>query len=114
MFYTRHKSINVPYFYATMNLIWGEVFHLGTGKETQILNLAEMVGELLKDQIQITFEKPRKGEIKRNYSDISKAKAFLDLEPQIDLMDGLKGVYEWFMKQGIERIINAHVLSGSE
>lgn len=94
--------------------VWGETFHLGTGKESRIIDLAGMVKGLFGDEIEIVFESPRSGEIKRNYSDIGKARKLLVFTPKIKLKDGVKKVYEWFMKQGIERIKSVETLSGSE
>jgi UDP-glucose 4-epimerase len=94
--------------------IWGEIYHLGTGKETSIINIAHYVKELFGGNIQILFEPKRKGEIERNYSDISKAKAMLGFKPKVSLEDGVRKVYEWVMEQGIDSIKTANVLSGSE
>jgi UDP-glucose 4-epimerase len=94
--------------------IWGTPFHLGTGRETSVLKLAELVKGFVGDKIKISFAPERKGEIKRNYSDISKAEAVLGFRPSIKLEEGVKGVYEWFSSLETERIKNAHVFSGSE
>ncbi len=96
------------------NLIWGKTFHLGTGKETKIIDLAKLVKQLFEDEIKIIFEPPRSGEIKRNYSDIKKAKNTFGFIPKIILEDGVKEVYKWFLSQGIEKIKTREPLSGSE
>lgn len=96
------------------NNIWGEVFHLGTGKETSIIRLANYIRGLFGGDVKIVFEPERRGEIKRNFSDISKAKTMLGYEPKISLEHGVRKVYEWFMKQAIDSIKTANVLSGSE
>lgn len=98
----------------SINHLWGEVFHLGTGKETSIINLANYVRELFGNDIKIVFETERKGEIKRNYSDISKAKASLGFEPKVSLEDGVREVYKWFLNKSIDEIKYAQALSGSE
>jgi UDP-glucose 4-epimerase len=98
----------------SINHLWGEVFHLGTGKETSIINLANYVRELSGNDIKIVFEPERKGEIKRNYPDISKAKAIFGFKPQIDLKDGVREVYEWVMNKSIDEIKYVQALSGSE
>jgi UDP-glucose 4-epimerase len=100
--------------HLTSHFVWGEVFHLGTGKETSIINLANYVREHLEKDIKIVFEPERRGEIKRNYSDISKAKTMLGFGPKVSLENGVRGVYEWVMKQGIDKVKTACVLSGSE
>ncbi len=93
---------------------WGETFHLGTGKETRIIDLAEMVKRLFGDEVRIVFEPPRTGEIKRNFSDTRKARELLGFTPKKGLEDGVREVYDWFLKQGTERIKTVVTLSGSE
>ena len=94
--------------------IWGRPFHLGTGKETTILELAELIKSLFDKEIKIKFAPPRKGEIIRNYSDISRVKKMLGFKPRVSLEEGVKQVYEWFKSKSLEEIKNAEVLSGSE
>jgi len=94
--------------------ISGEIFHLGTGKETSILELAQLIQELFDNRIKISFAAERKGEIKRNYSDIAKAKKILGFSPEISLKDGIESVYKWFMNKDSNQIREAAVLSGSE
>ncbi len=100
--------------YSGSNQIWGSPFHLGTGKETTILELAELIKDLFEKEIKLSFAPPRKGEIIRNYSDISRAKDVLGFSPQISLKDGVKAVYNWFIRKNLEDIKNAQALSGSE
>lgn len=100
--------------YSGGDEIWGSPFHLGTGKETSILELAELIKRLFDKEIKITFAPPRKGEIIRNYSDISKVKEILRFNPRVSLEEGVKQVYEWFKTKSIEEIKNAEVLSGSD
>ena len=94
--------------------VWGNPFHLGTGRETSIIELADYVKGFFENNVKIVFEAERGGEIKRNYSDISKARTLLGFEPEVDIEEGMKEVYDWFVKQGTDSIINAQVLSGSE
>ena len=96
------------------NEIWGTPFHLGTGKETSILELAKLIRELFEKEIKVSFAPERKGEIKRNYSDITKAEELLRFKPSISLKEGVKQVYNWFRTKSIEEIKNAEVLSESE
>jgi UDP-glucose 4-epimerase len=94
--------------------IFGEIFHLGTGIETSIISLAEYVRTLIGNGTKIIFGPKRKGEIKRNYSNIDKARSLLEFQPEFSLEDGVKKVYEWFVEQGKEKILESKVLSGSE
>ena len=94
--------------------ISGEIFNLGAGKETSILALAKLIKELFHNEIEITFAHERKGEIKRNYSDITEARKIIGFNPQISLKDGVREVYEWFRTRNVVDVKNAQILSGSE
>ena len=107
-------SILAPSALQSSNEIWGTPFHLGTGKETSILELAELIQELFDKKIKISFAPERKGEIRRNYSNISKARNVLKFCPQVSLTSGVKLTYEWFIKKDINKIKKAETLSGSE
>ena len=43
---------------------------------------------------EVTYSSPRLGDVKRNYSDISKAKRILGWEPSHTLEDGLEATIE--------------------
>lgn len=92
----------------------GEIFHLGTGKETSILDLAKLIKELFNDEIKISFAPERKGKIKRNCSNITKAKKILGFFPRISLKDGVREVHAWFKTRNVAHVKNAQILSGSE
>jgi UDP-glucose 4-epimerase len=70
--------------------IWGEVFQVGTGIETPIINLAKLVNNLVNAENKIKFTSAIKGEIKSNYSEINKAKKLLKFCPTINLEQGIK------------------------
>jgi UDP-glucose 4-epimerase len=72
----------------------GEVFNVGSGKPTSINELAKTILELAGVDLEIRYEKPRAGDIKDSYADISKAKKFLGYEPKISLRDGLRVLLE--------------------
>lgn len=93
---------------------WGGTVNLGTGRETRIIDLARMVCELAGPHVEIVFEPERRGELRRNFSDISKARRLLGFEPRIEVGDGVASVYRWFASMGAERVAAAPTLSGSE
>jgi len=75
---THHSPIN-----QLTNSSWGEVFQVATGKATRIVDLAEIIKKTARAKgntdIQTIFKSARRGEIRRNYSDIKKAKSSLGL-----------------------------------
>ncbi len=81
---------------ALSSSVSGEVFQIATGTETSIKELAEMVAARLTDPITITYQDQRAGEIINNYSDISKATALLNWQPNIALSTGLDETLAWF------------------
>ncbi|MBT4511380.1 MAG: NAD-dependent epimerase/dehydratase family protein [Chloroflexi bacterium] len=67
----------------------GEVFQIARGKETTINELVEILNKIAGKNIRTIHEPERKGEIRRNYSDIGKAREVLGFEPQVELKEGL-------------------------
>jgi UDP-glucose 4-epimerase len=67
----------------------GEVFNIGSGKPTSVLELAEAVLELTGLNLEILHDKPRLGDVKRSYADISKAESLLGYRPKLSLREGL-------------------------
>ncbi len=81
-----------------------EVFNIGSGNSYTIREIAERMAKVMgKEDIapEITG-KYRVGDIRHCYSDISKAKAILNYEPQISLEDGLTELAAWLEGQTAE------------
>jgi len=80
--------------------IGGEAFQIATYKETTINNIAEMIKELIESEtgktVTIIHGKTRLGDVKRNYSDISKARKMLGFNPKFTLETGLKNTFDYF------------------
>ena len=64
----------------------GEIINIAGGKEYTIKEIAEMIGD------EIEYIDKRKGEVFRNFVDITKAKEWLDWEPKIKLEEGIKNL----------------------
>ena len=76
----------------------GEVFQIATGIETKIKNLARLIYDYCGDDKKgIIFTSSKKGEIRKNYSDIGRAKKILDFKPSVQLEQGLKKAIESFI-----------------
>ncbi len=85
---------------ATKTDVGGEVFQIATHKETTINELAEKIKVVVENEtgkkVDVIYSKPRLGDIRRNYSDISKARKILKYEPRYDIDKGLKHTFEYF------------------
>lgn len=78
-----------------------EVFHLSSGREVTI---SELASEVIKvsgataDQIPIQYEDKRVGEVERNFADYAKANKRLNFSPKISLNEGLSEMWSWYQK----------------
>ena len=78
-----------------------EIFHLATGHETTVLELATIMKDIAgRPRHPVEFRSSRKGEILRNFASYEKAKTWLGFEPKWELRDGLAATWEWFNAQG--------------
>lgn len=71
----------------------GEVFNVGTGVKTSIVELADMVMGIFDMNMDIEFQDPKQGDIRDSYSDISRARR-LGYSPTVPLDDGLEEMIE--------------------
>lgn len=85
---------------ATKTDVGGEVFQIATHKETTVNELADKIKVVVENEtgkkVDVIYSKPRPGDIRRNYSDISKARKILKYEPRYDIDKGLKHTFEYF------------------
>jgi len=68
----------------------GEVFNIGSGEPISVLELAKAVLELTGLNLETLYDKPRLGDIKYSYADISKAENLLRYRPRLSLREGLR------------------------
>ncbi|MBI1735085.1 MAG: GDP-mannose 4,6-dehydratase [Candidatus Rokubacteria bacterium] len=76
----------------------GEVFQIAAGVETSIRELAQLVGETVGRDVDMTFEAARQGDIRQNYSAIEKARRVLGWTPETSLRDGLRETWTWWQR----------------
>lgn len=98
---------NGIYSALTTDVAPGEVFHLASGRETSVLELAKIICEIAgKPDHPIEFLPARKGEVDRNFANAEKAKTILGFQPAWSLTEGLKKTWSWFVQEigaGIEQ-----------
>jgi UDP-glucose 4-epimerase len=87
---------------ANADRVGGEVFQIATNAETTVSELATKLGQILRsyniNPPAVSFARPRVGDVKRNYSDTSKARARLGWSPRVSLDEGLKHTVRWFLE----------------
>lgn len=83
--------------------IGGETFQIATNKETSIMELVELLIPILADfgyqNVNVEYKAPRVGDVRRNFSDTSKARKRLNWEAKVELSSGLKQVVKWYVEQ---------------
>ncbi len=77
----------------------GEAINLGSGQETRVIDMANMVNELTGNTEGIAYAARRDWDAKtRLLSSIEKAKKILDYKPKTTFKDGLKKTHSWFVE----------------
>jgi UDP-glucose 4-epimerase len=70
-----------------------DFFNIATKKMTSIKELAELLITMSELDLKPIHNKPRQGDIKKSYADISKATKLLGWNPEINLENGLKKIF---------------------
>ncbi len=72
------------------------VFNIGTGKETSVNALVDIIREVTGREPEVEHAEPRKGEVFRIYLDVTHAREELGFTPEVSLREGIARVWEWF------------------
>ena len=90
----------------------GEAFNLGTGIQTRVIDLAEIVTKACCSTSQIEFA-PRRPWDRSTHreADISKAKSVLGFQPTVGIREGVERTVDWF-RANLDRIAAAMVTRG--
>lgn len=77
-----------------------KTYHVGTGKETSIKQLIKIFKtECVNHDIDVKYGLDRVGDMKKNYTSITKIKKDLKWQPKISLSKGFAQTFKWFMSQ---------------
>ncbi|MFW9916318.1 MAG: NAD-dependent epimerase/dehydratase family protein [Candidatus Thorarchaeota archaeon] len=75
------------------------VLNIGSGVETSVLTLVQMIEEVTGIEPETTFLPPRPGEVPHIALDATRAHQVLAWEPTISLHDGMRRVWNWFTEK---------------
>jgi UDP-glucose 4-epimerase len=70
----------------------GETFNVCTGNPTSVNELVEVVRTIVGKDLKVVYGKPRKGDIRNNYGDPSKAEKTLGFKSKTSLRKGLEQI----------------------
>src|ERR671911_458923 len=86
---------------ATVEDVGGEVFQIATSVETTVQELTARLLPALAaegiENIEARKTAARRGEVRRNYADTSKAQRMLGWKAEVGLDEGLRRTVEWFL-----------------
>ncbi|MDZ7662799.1 NAD-dependent epimerase/dehydratase family protein [Thiohalophilus sp.] len=87
---------------ATVKDIGGETFQIATSRETTVGEMAEQLVGVMESRgvsnIKVVNAETRVGDVKRNYSDTTKARARLGWQPNTELKNGLIKTVDYFLE----------------
>lgn len=77
----------------------GSVFHLASGVETSVRQLAEACAATAGDSGHVIEHHPKRpGEVERNFANYELAHEVLGFTPRISLAEGLQNTWEWYQE----------------
>jgi UDP-glucose 4-epimerase len=86
---------------TTAENVGGEVFQIATSAETTVQELTDRLVPALAaagiENIELRKTAARRGEVRRNYADTSKARRMLGWKAEVGLDEGLRRTVEWFL-----------------
>jgi nucleoside-diphosphate-sugar epimerase len=83
----------------------GEIFNIGTGVPTSILDLVHIAKKILgKNEITPIFNEARAGDIVQSLSDISRARNLLGYNPRINIQNGLENFMKAYSSSSLIKI----------
>lgn len=72
------------------------VFHIGTGKETDVNEIFRLVNWQFGKVFEATYGPAKSGEVKRSALETRKAEALLNWKPEVDISEGITATVTWF------------------
>jgi UDP-glucose 4-epimerase len=68
----------------------GQVYNIGNGGSTSVLDLVAQLNALLGSNVQAQYEAPRSGDVRHSRADITRARRDLGYEPNVSFAEGLR------------------------
>lgn len=79
------------------------VYQLGSGRPTSINELLAVIRQVTGQDVPVTYESFRAGEVHTTYCDVRKAQREIGFDPSTPLADGIRHTWEWFLKASGEQ-----------
>ncbi|MDD5645114.1 MAG: GDP-mannose 4,6-dehydratase [bacterium] len=76
-----------------------KIINLGNSKPVNIKELIRVMEKVTGKKAKIKFLPVQKGDVDRTFADISLASELLNYKPKVDIEDGVRKFFEWFVRQ---------------
>ncbi|MFK7952153.1 MAG: SDR family oxidoreductase [Ekhidna sp.] len=77
---------------------YNTVYNVAYGQRTTLNELVSHINEIAGLDIEVSYREERKGDVKHSLADISKAKMYLNYNPQYSIKEGLELTIDWYKK----------------
>jgi UDP-glucose 4-epimerase len=77
----------------------GNVYNVGNGSSTSVLDLVQHLNQLLGRNIQPQFGPARAGDVRYSQADISRARRDLGYDPDVSFIEGLRRTLQAYQQQ---------------
>lgn len=74
------------------------IYNLGESKTVELMTLIELIQDALAAEAILDFQPEQPGDVPVTFADISKAKAELKYDPQVNIEEGIKLFVNWFLE----------------
>ena len=82
----------------------GRVLNVGSGRETSINSVVQLIAQQLNCNKPIVCQEPRPGDVKRHIASIFLAEELIDFCPKVGMNEGLRTTVEWYEHQCENRL----------
>ena len=76
----------------------GKIINIASAKETTIKDLVHLIIKAADYKGKIIHTKPRPGDVRRHFADVSLAKSLIDFKCKVPLEDGIKNILKFYAK----------------
>lgn len=94
---------NVKSMFCENEEAFGKAMNIAYGSATSVNELYQVIKNAANSDAAPEMCPPRTGDIRDSLADISRAKNFIDYQPEVDIKNGLEITLDWFNKKFIQK-----------
>ncbi len=80
----------------------GETFNIANGRTNTLLDIVRVIENILGRKLELEFQPRRKGDVRKTFADISRARRFLGYKPAMNFDRGIRDTWDYFVKSYFE------------